>query len=49
MSFPADFMFQLTKKNAEALRFQFGILKKGLNINQQRGRPRHSVRAAIHI
>ena len=29
--FPADFMFQLTEDEAEALRFQFGILKRGLN------------------
>jgi ORF6N domain len=27
--FPADFMFQLTKKEAESLRFQFGTLKRG--------------------
>jgi len=27
--FPADFMFQLTAEEAEALRFQIGILKKG--------------------
>jgi hypothetical protein len=30
--FPADFMFQLTEEDAEAVRFQFGILQKGLNI-----------------
>ncbi len=29
--FPADFMFQLTADEAEALRFQIGILKKGLH------------------
>jgi len=29
--FPGDFMFQLTADEAEALRFQFGILKKGLH------------------
>jgi hypothetical protein len=29
--FPADFMFQLTADEAEALRFQFGSLKKGLH------------------
>jgi phage regulator Rha-like protein len=27
--FPADFMFQLTPDEAEALRFQFGTLKRG--------------------
>lgn len=27
--FPDDFMFQLTKKEYESLRFQFGILKRG--------------------
>jgi len=27
--FPADFMFQLTADEAEALRFQFGSLKRG--------------------
>jgi len=27
--FPADFMFQLTAEEAEALRFQFGTLKRG--------------------
>jgi phage regulator Rha-like protein len=27
--FPSDFMFQLTKKEYNSLRFQFGILKKG--------------------
>jgi len=27
--FPADFMFQLTAEEAEALRFQFGSLKRG--------------------
>jgi hypothetical protein len=30
--FPADFMFQLTEDEAEASRFQIGILKRGLNI-----------------
>jgi hypothetical protein len=30
--FPADFMFQLTADEAEASRFQIGILKRGLNI-----------------
>ncbi len=30
--FPADFMFQLTADEAEASRFQIGILKKGMNI-----------------
>ncbi len=30
--FPPDFMFQLTEDEAEASRFQFGILKRGLNI-----------------
>ena len=30
--FPTDFMFQLTEEEAEASRFQFGILKRGLNI-----------------
>jgi len=29
--FPADFMFQLTMDEADALRFQIGILKKGLH------------------
>ena len=29
--FPADFMFQLTADEAEALRFQIGILQKGLH------------------
>lgn len=29
--FPADFMFQLTADEADVLRFQFGILKKGLH------------------
>jgi hypothetical protein len=29
--FPGDFMFQLTMEEAEALRFQFGSLKKGLH------------------
>jgi hypothetical protein len=29
--FPADFMFQLTADEADALRFQIGILKKGLH------------------
>ena len=27
--FPNDFMFQLSKREAESLRFQFGILKTG--------------------
>ena len=27
--FPDDFMFQLTKEEYEAVRFQFGILEKG--------------------
>ena len=27
--FPEDFMFQLTKKEDDSLRFQFGILKRG--------------------
>ena len=34
--FPADFMFQLTLDEAEAcapLRFQFGTLKRGQNVN----------------
>jgi|ERR1039458_4682729 hypothetical protein len=31
MSFPADFMFQLTVDEADSLRFQFGILAKGLH------------------
>ena len=30
--FPADFIFQLTVDEAEASRFQIGILKRGLNI-----------------
>jgi hypothetical protein len=30
--FPPDFMFQLTSDEAEASRFQFGSLKRGLNI-----------------
>jgi hypothetical protein len=30
--FPADFMFQLKTGEAEASRFQFGILKRGFNI-----------------
>jgi hypothetical protein len=30
--FPVDFMFQLTAAEAEASRFQSGILKRGLNI-----------------
>jgi len=47
--FPADFMFQLTAEDADASRFQIGILKRGLNINKPQGRARHSVRAAIHI
>ena len=29
--FPPDFMFQLTADEAEALRFQFGSLKRGQN------------------
>lgn len=29
--FPVDFMFQLTEEEADSLRFQFGILKKGLH------------------
>ena len=29
--FPTDFMFQLTEEDAEAVRFQFGILQKGLH------------------
>jgi hypothetical protein len=29
--FPADFMFQLAEDEAEASRFQIGILKRGLN------------------
>ena len=29
--FPTDFMFQLTEEDAEAVRFQFGILDKGLH------------------
>ncbi|MGA9449917.1 MAG: ORF6N domain-containing protein [Verrucomicrobiia bacterium] len=29
--FPADFMFQLTEEEAEASRFQIGILEKGLH------------------
>ena len=29
---PADFMFQLTVGEAEASRFQFGILNKGLHV-----------------
>jgi len=29
--FPADFMFQLTADEADSLRFQIGILKKGLH------------------
>jgi hypothetical protein len=32
MSFPTDFMFPLTADESEASRFQFGILKRGLNI-----------------
>jgi hypothetical protein len=47
--FPADFMFQLAVDEADSLRFQFGILKWGLNINEPQGRARHSVRAVIHI
>jgi len=30
--FPADFMFQLTREEAESSRFQFGTLKRGQNI-----------------
>ena len=30
--FPADFMFQLTRAEAESSRFQFGTLKRGQNI-----------------
>jgi hypothetical protein len=30
--FPGDFMFQLTGEEATASRFQFGILKRGMNI-----------------
>jgi hypothetical protein len=41
--YPADFMFQLTAEEADASRFQFGILKRGLNINKPQGS------AAIHI
>jgi hypothetical protein len=29
LRFPADFMFQLTREEYAALRFQFGILEKG--------------------
>jgi|ERR1035437_3582183 hypothetical protein len=29
--FPTDCMFQLTEEDAEAVRFQFGILQKGLH------------------
>ena len=47
--FPADFMFQLTTDEAEASRFQFGILKMEFNFNKPQDRARHSVRAAIHI
>jgi hypothetical protein len=46
---PAEFLFQLTAEEADSLRFHFGILEKGLNINKPQGRARHSVRAAIHI
>jgi hypothetical protein len=35
--FPADFMFQLTEDEAEASRFQIGILKRGLNSNKPQG------------
>jgi hypothetical protein len=31
MSFHADFMFQLTADETDSLRFQFGILDKGLH------------------
>jgi hypothetical protein len=31
--FPADFMFQLTADEAEALRFHFGSLKRGQHFN----------------
>jgi hypothetical protein len=55
--FPADFMFQLTAEEVDSLRFQFGILQKGLRFNKPQGRARHSpryvvsgsARAAIHI
>ncbi len=30
--FPSDFMFQLTKEEAQASRYQFGTLKRGQNI-----------------
>jgi hypothetical protein len=30
--FPADFMFQLTREEADSSRFQFGTLKRGRNI-----------------
>lgn len=30
--FPPDFMFQLTADEAEALRFQFGTLKRGQHV-----------------
>ncbi len=30
--FPEDFMFQLTKKEADSLRFQFGSLKRGQHL-----------------
>jgi len=41
--FPEDFMFQLTKEEAESLRFQIGILKTGeqtVEIKQGRGQHR---------
>jgi hypothetical protein len=47
--FPADFMFKFTEEEAEASRFQIGILKRGLNNHKSQGGARHSVRAAIHI
>ena len=40
--FPTDFMFQLTEDEAESLRFQFGTLKRGQNINiKKSGCPTH--------
>ena len=44
--FPKDFMFQLTKEEAEALRFQIGILKpenqvKSQSVEIRRGRGQH--------
>jgi hypothetical protein len=32
--FPADFMFQLTVDEADALRFQFGTLKRGQHFKE---------------